>query len=261
MGKTVIEIQEVGFRYNSQSSEDNVVLEGVSFDLRESELLCIVGPSGCGKTTLLNLIAGLLEYDQGKIKFLINQSVERKPIGYIFQFDALLPWRDVKGNLLLGLELNGGGDSQETKNKIDDYLDTFNLDKSILLKYPSELSGGMRQRVAIIQSLMYDPQLMLLDEPFASLDFYTKLRLEGEFWNMVKKRKKAAILVTHDIDEAIAIGDRVLLMGGEPGGIVGEFQIDFDDEDRAPDKVRGMPRFAEYFDAIWSELSGMLDDA
>ncbi len=228
MGNMVVEINEVSFQYESQSEDNKTVLKNISFDLREGELLCIVGPSGCGKSTLLSLIAGLLKPGKGKIQFPTKQPLGKKPIGYIFQFDALLPWRKVKGNLLLGLELNGGSDSQETEKAINNYLATFNLDKSILEKYPSELSGGMRQRVAIIQSLMYDPQLMLLDEPFASLDFYTKLRLEGEFWSMVKMRKKAAILVTHDIDEAIAIGDRVLLMGGDPGGIVKEFPINFD---------------------------------
>jgi NitT/TauT family transport system ATP-binding protein len=260
MKEQVVMVRDVAFRYGNSRQDGEHVLQQVSFSLFTGEIICIVGPSGCGKTTLLHLIAGLLNPWQGNVLFPSARNSNDHKIGYIFQFDPLLPWRNVRGNLVLGLEVNGRHRAEVIDEEIADYLDTFNLDMSVLSKYPSELSGGMRQRVAIIQSLMYDPRLLLLDEPFASLDFYTKLRLEGEFWGMVKSRGKAAVLVTHDIDEAIALGDRVLVIGGNPARIVREFLIEFDQGVRSPDAVRGMSKFAEYFDAIWKELSSRLEN-
>ena len=253
MNETVLSVNNLTYRYGS---EGELVFTDLNFALKRGELLCIVGPSGCGKSTLLNLIAGFLNPTEGEIK-IEGRTIDKKKVGYIFQSDALLPWRKVLGNIVLGLEVNGNkylDSKDQLKHVIDEYLDVFNLKQSILDKYPSQLSGGMRQRVALIQSLMYDPDLLLLDEPFAALDFYTKLRLEEEFWNIVQKKKKSAILVTHDIDEAIAISHRILVMGESPDGIVREFKIDFETQDRSPFTLRGHPKFPEYFNSIWAEL-------
>lgn len=253
MKENVLAVKDLTYRYGS---EKEIVFKDLSLELKQGELLSIVGPSGCGKSTLLNLIAGFLRPTEGKIH-LEGRKSENRRVGYIFQSDALLPWRKVLGNILLGLEVNGNrycDNDNQLREVIHEYLDVFNLKPTVLEKYPDQLSGGMRQRIALIQSLMYDPDLLLLDEPFAALDFYTKLRLEEEFWNIVQKKKKSAILVTHDIDEAIAISNRILIMGDSPDGIVREFQIDFGTMDRSPYVLRGHPKFADYFNLIWGEL-------
>lgn len=261
MTDTVLTIRNLGFAYTSGPAAGDLIFKALSCELRWGEILCIVGPSGCGKTTLLNLIAGFVRPDHGEIRFSDGDIPNRKMrLGYIFQFDALLPWRTVHGNLLLGPEVTGCNGSH-VNEQITEFLQIFNLDPDILEKYPSQLSGGMRQRVAIIQSLLYDPYVLLLDEPFGSLDFYTKLRLEHEFVSMVRRKHVAAIVVTHDIDEAIAIGHRVIVMGAIPAGIVREFVIDFGPGDRSPQKVRGEPRFADYFASIWAELQEGMTNA
>jgi NitT/TauT family transport system ATP-binding protein len=137
------------------------------------------------------------------------------------------------------------------------YLDAFHLREEILGQFPSQLSGGMRQRVSIIQSLMLNPELILLDEPFAALDFYTKLRLESEFRQLIKTRNKSAVLVTHDIDEAIAIGDRILIMGRD-GTFTKEFEVDLGESVHSPEEARGSSRFAEYYQQIWSQLKAVI---
>jgi NitT/TauT family transport system ATP-binding protein len=253
---SVLSIQGLRYYYLRDGKPEDDVFRNLSLELREGELICIVGPSGCGKTTLLNLIAGFLRPVEGSIRFVHRQSSNLRRIGYIFQDDALLPWRKVLGNILLSLEINGKdrNETGNTKHLILDYLETFNLDTTVLEKYPDQLSAGMRQRVAIIQSLMYDPEILLLDEPFASLDFYTKLRLENEFWSMVHRKRKAAILVTHDIEEAVVMGHRVLVMGNSPAGLVSEFNINFQGAERLPEVLRGDPLFSTYFTQIWEQL-------
>jgi NitT/TauT family transport system ATP-binding protein len=236
---TVLNIAGLTFSYEGSASWG---LRNLSLIVARQEIAAILGASGCGKSTLLNLIAGLLKANSGTIDL-------PGRIGYIFQDDALFPWRTVQKNLMLAAEINNSDSSPE---RIAQYLRTFHLKEEILKQYPSELSGGMRQRVSIIQSLMFNPELLLLDEPFSALDFYTKLSLESEFYQLVKERGKAAILVTHDIEEAIAMSDRVLIMGKD-GTLTRQFKIDLGDE-RLPENARGSARFAELYNSIWSEL-------
>lgn len=250
--KAVLNILDLKFAY----FEPRWTINKLSLTVKSGEIVTILGASGCGKSTLLNLIAGLLFPQEGRIE-LAAQEAHRQQIGYIFQNDALFPWRTVSANLMLATVLNKGLSKEAAQERIKYYLNAFHLNEQVLKQYPSQLSGGMRQRVSIIQSLMFDPELLLLDEPFSALDFYTKLRLENEFYQLIKEKKKAALLVTHDIEEAIAMSDRVFIMDRN-GALVHEFIVNLTGKDRLPENARGTPRFAELYRSIWSELKTVI---
>jgi NitT/TauT family transport system ATP-binding protein len=254
--KTVLDIADISFSYNPAASPCTWTVSNLSLSVRQGEIVCILGASGCGKSTLLNLIAGLLSPQSGRLN-LSSSSAAGNHIGYIFQQDALLPWRTVSANLALVADLQGQQVRSKTKELLPRYMRIFNLNDEILGKFPSQLSGGMRQRVSIIQALLFDPLLLLLDEPFSALDFYTKLKLESEFCRLVSEQKKSAILVTHDIDEAIAMADRVFIMNSQ-GQLGHEFIIDLAQSERSPETARGTPKFAEYYGNIWSELKSVI---
>ena len=190
----VLIINDLSFSYSLDASLP--ILTNLSFNLKSSEIVAILGASGCGKSTFLNLIAGLLKPYTGKIEFTNEQSLSKsckQQIGYIFQDDALLPWRTIESNLMLVTEIVKGISKETIKQRIETYLKVFHLHSDVLQKYPAQLSGGMRQRVSIIQTLMFDPSILLLDEPFSALDFFTKLRLENEVYQLIKEQNKAAI--------------------------------------------------------------------
>lgn len=255
MDDVAISVTNLAYAYGNASGDPQSVFDNVSFQVGRGRIVCVVGPSGCGKSTLLHLIAGFLSPLRGNIHLAPCGHDVASPVGYIFQRDALLPWRTVQGNLVLADEIRKRKDCERRDFRIAEYLDIFNLDASVLSKYPDELSGGMRQRVSIVQALMAEPQILLLDEPFASLDFYTKLKLEAEFQAMVSERGKAALFVTHDIDEAIAMGNSILVMGPSPRGIIDQIDIEFIAGDRlSPEAIRGHARFGEYFTKVWNEL-------
>lgn len=230
------------------------IVDNFSLEVERAQIVSILGASGCGKTTLLSLISGLLEPDAGRIT--VDGGTNAARVGYIFQHDALLPWRTVKKNLALACEL--GRLSRDAFNRLlDDYLSSFHLDESVLGAYPAQLSGGMRQRVSVIQTLLFDPQIILLDEPFSALDFSTKLCLESEFVNFCQNQAKTAIVVTHDIEEAIAISDRVILLA--PGGkIEADIPISFGTNSREPETVRGLPEFGDYYRIVWGRLKTVI---
>ena len=230
-------------------SQTEQTIDSLMLNVGKGEIVCILGASGCGKTTVLNLIAGLLKPKSGSINLQCEYG-KKNSIGYIFQSDPLFPWRTVERNLLLAFDLNKNMDRSKSVETINQYLSMFHLSPQILKKYPAQLSGGMRQRVSIIQSLMFDPELLLLDEPFSALDYYTKLSLEEEFCQLVKEKNKSAILVTHDIEEAVSMGTRALIMSG--GKLVKEFQI------RANSNIRGSEEFAKTYREIWSELKTII---
>lgn len=250
--EAVLNIRELTFGYNHAGRN---VLSNVSLAISQGEIVAILGASGCGKSTLLNLIAGLLTPTAGEIQFTYRGNA-RRSIGYILQEDALLPWRTVRSNLALATELGGIAKSAFNES-LKDYLNTFHLSEKILAQYPSQLSGGMRQRVSIIQSLLFNAELLLLDEPFSALDFYTKLSLEHEFYSLVKTKSKAAILVTHDIDEAIAIADRIILMD-KNGVIASDLALEFESSEREPESIRGTTAFADYYRQIWGQLKAVI---
>ncbi len=254
--KPLLTIDGLCFDFSSQAQAidkpGNQILNQVSLTVRKGEIVCILGASGCGKTTLLNLIAGLLTPTKGVIE--LNSQKPKKRLGYIFQSDALFPWRTVKDNLLLAADIDSSLDKKALEQSMRQYLSMFHLSEQILTKYPIQLSGGMRQRVSIIQSLMFDPELLLLDEPFSALDYYTKLKLEDEFCQFVKERDTAAILVTHDIEEAVAIGNRALIISG------GKLQKEFLIRSESVLMERGTSYFAEKYSEIWSELKSVVSE-
>ncbi|CAN5692325.1 ABC transporter ATP-binding protein [soil metagenome] len=248
----LLSIDNLCFEFDGHTQN---IVDSLNLSVGAGEIVCILGASGCGKTTVLNLIAGLLRPKSGAIN-LQSDTQKRNSIGYIFQSDALFPWRTVEGNLMLAFELNKKLDRSNAKETMQQYLAMFHLNPQTLSKYPAQLSGGMRQRVSIIQSLMFDPELLLLDEPFSALDYYTKLKLEEEFRQLIKEKKKAAILVTHDIEEAVAIGNRAYIMSD--GKLSREFQIKQDTVDQG--NVRGTEEFAKHYREIWSELKSIIGD-
>jgi NitT/TauT family transport system ATP-binding protein len=242
--KTVVEIKNISMNYHSLTEETKAI-EDLSFSVEQGEFISIVGPSGCGKSTILSLISGLMTPSSGNIN--INGS-----IGYMLQKDHLFEWRNIQNNIYLGLEIQNKLNA-ETKAYADKLLDTYGL--SDFKKHtPSELSGGMRQRAALIRTLALKPDIMLLDEPFSALDYQTRLYLADEIGIILKKEKKTAILVTHDISEAVAMSDRVLVLTSRPATLKSVHTITLSIKDKTPMKSREAPEFRQYFNTIWKEL-------
>lgn len=230
-----------------------VVLDEVNFSLKEGELISFLGPSGCGKSTLLSIICGMLKPVYGRITF--NGSIVNQPdgqIGYMLQQDFLYPWLTVEENICLGLKIRKCL-TAENCTYVYELLDAVGL-KEAMKQMPSELSGGMRQRVALVRTMATKPKLLLLDEPFSALDYQTKIKLEKMVFSLLKKMRKSAILVTHDIEEAIATSDRILLFAKNPGQIVQEFVIPEEIRIADPLEARGLPSFHTHFHQIWKEM-------
>ena len=224
--------------------EETVVLNQISFDVKKGEIVAIVGPSGCGKSTLLNLISGLIQPDSGKIE--INGKV-----GYMFQKDHLFEWRTVYKNITLGPEI---AKIKIEPEKIDQILKKYGL-YDYKNHYPKELSGGMRQRVALLRTLALDADILLLDEPFSSLDYQTKITVQDDIYKIIKDAQKTTLLVTHDITEAIAMADRVIVLTKRPSTIKAIYDIELDlKEEKTPLLSRNSPKFKEYFNLIWEAL-------
>jgi NitT/TauT family transport system ATP-binding protein len=227
------------------------VLDGIDIDVAQGGFLSVIGPSGCGKTTVFNIIAGLLEPDAGTI-YVDGEAVDnlRGRVGYMMQKDLLFPWRTVLENVLLGLELKKVSPI-EARETAHEYLNTYGL-SGFENAYPRTLSGGMRQRVALIRTLISNPDILLLDEPFSALDYQTRLYLEGVLIEAVDTFKKTVILVTHDIDEAVALSRNVTVLSGRPTRVKANYTIDI--EERSPIGARSDPRFSGYFHALCAEL-------
>lgn len=200
-----------------------LALEEVSFQVREREFVCIVGPSGCGKTTLLKIIAGLLSPSSGQIEFTSEVCDERLVTAMVFQEQGLYPWLSILDNVAFGLEMHGVKRAERQKYALD-FLNRVGLG-GFARHYPHELSGGMRQRVAILRAFLSDPHILLMDEPFGSLDSQTRLVMQEELLHIWKEFRKTVVYVTHDIEEAILLGDRLLVMSGRPGRIQAEIAI------------------------------------
>lgn len=245
----LLNIQDLSYAYHTLQGETKV-LEHVNFSMEEGEFVAIVGPSGCGKSTLLSLICGLLTPDEGRIT-LCNS----KKVGYMLQKDHLLEWRTTQKNLILGPEITHQL-STDTYVQMDHMLKNYGLFRFIHAK-PSQLSGGMRQRAALIRTLLLEPDLLLLDEPFSALDYQTRLSVSDDIWQILKKEHKTALLITHDISEAISMADRILVLSSRPATISSEIPVQLTcPSGRTPFLSRSAPEFQDYFNQVWKELNG-----
>lgn len=251
--KPLLELEHVSYSYHSLDGETRA-LEDISLTVEPGEFISIVGPSGCGKSTLLSLISGLIMPETGSIR--INgteNNAGNTNIGYMLQKDHLFEWRTIYSNVTLGLEIQHQMTPERLKN-VDHMLETYGL-SNFTRQRPSELSGGMRQRAALIRTLALEPDLLLLDEPFSALDYQTRLEVCDDIGTIIKKEKKTAILVTHDLSEAISVGNRVVILSRRPGTIQKIVPISFSIPDCTPMQSRNAPEFQEYFNTIWKELN------
>jgi NitT/TauT family transport system ATP-binding protein len=233
------------------------VIGDLSLTLREGEIVSIVGPSGCGKTTLLNTLCGLLAPDSGHIRW-HGREVLGQPqnVGYMLQKDLLLPWRTALGNTMLGLQIRGvAPDEAEDKSRV--MLDQLGL-HDFADHYPSTLSGGMRQRVALARTLVNEPDVLLLDEPFAALDFQSKLLIENDTVGLVRRGKRSLMLITHDIEEAVSLADRVIVLSKRPTRVKAVYDIALGTERVDMMAVRESPDFSRYVRRIWADLDVVL---
>ena len=246
-----VEITNLKLIYQSIKHE-TLALDNINLEIQEHEFVSIVGPSGCGKTTILSLITGLIKPTQGEVKVFDKTPKPKDAIsGYMFQRDNLLPWRNIENNIYFGLELK----HQKTKEKKEyatNLAKKYGL-KDFLKKHPNELSGGMRQRVALIRTLALSPELLLLDEPFSALDYQTRLELCDEVFDIIKKEKKTAILVTHDLMEAITMSDRIIVLSARPGTIKSIHKTKFD-KNLTPFERRQTNECKTLFEKIWKEI-------
>lgn len=242
--KNVVEVKNISMNYHSLLEETKAV-ENLNFSVKQGEFISIVGPSGCGKSTLLSIISNLMTPSSGTVTI-------DGTIGYMLQKDHLFEWRNIQNNVYLGLEIQNKL-TEENKIYANHLLDIYGL-KEFKKHIPSQLSGGMRQRVALIRTLAVKPDIMLLDEPFSALDYQTRLSIADEIGIILKKEKKTAILVTHDISEAVAMSDRVIVLTSRPATIKAIHEIVLSIKDRTSMKSREAPEFREYFNMIWKEL-------
>lgn len=250
--ENILEVKNIGKKYQNKEGEI-LALKNVNFRVKKGEFVSIIGPSGCGKSTLLSIIAGLEEKTTGEI-YIEGEKVNgiSSKIGYMLQRDCLLEWRNILSNTMFGLEVKGKNDNVN-KEYVLELLKKYNL-YEFKDKYPSELSGGMRQRVALIRTLAVKPKILLLDEAFSALDYQTRIMVTNDIYSILRKEKITAIIVTHDISEAISMSDRVLVLSKRPGTIKDIHKINFGIEDRTPINCRESPKFSQYFNTLWKEL-------
>ncbi len=253
MNQPLLKVQDVSYTYHTKAGE-TPALSHISFSVFPGEFVAIVGPSGCGKSTFLDMLCGLLKPASGEL--LLNgipleQSATN--IGYMLQKDHLFEWRTIYSNMLLGLEIQKRI-TPKSKERVENLLENYGLDK-FKNSRPSQLSGGMRQRAALIRTLALEPDLLLLDEPFSALDYQTRLSVSDDIGNIIRQEGKTAILVTHDISEAVSMADRILVFSKRPANVQKIIPINFQMENRTPMACRNAPEFKTYFNEIWKELN------
>ncbi|MCF0126586.1 MAG: ABC transporter ATP-binding protein [Clostridia bacterium] len=248
----MLEVKNISKKYQNKEGEV-VAIDGINFSVKKGEFLSIIGPSGCGKSTLLSIIAGLEDKTTGEI-YIEQEKVEgvSQKVGYMLQRDCLLEWRNILNNTMFGLEVKGIKD-KINKEYVETLLKKYNL-YEFKDKYPSELSGGMRQRVALIRTLAVKPKILLLDEAFSALDYQTRIMVTEDIYSILREEGITAIIVTHDISEAISMSDRVLVLSKRPGKVKNIYKIDFETENRTPLSTRENPKFSKYFNTLWKEL-------
>lgn len=244
----LLRIEGVSLRYHTPQGE-TLAIEDLNLTVNEGEFVVLAGPSGCGKSTILSMVAGLLRPSAGKI-FLRGVEVDRpmKGIGYMLQRDYLFEWRTIWQNVALGLDVRGQKDGRA---RAEELLKRYGL-YEFRSSRPSELSGGMRQRAALLRTLAIDPQILLLDEPFSALDYQTRLTLSDEIARIIRSEGRTALFVTHDISEAVSIADRVVVFSARPARVKLDLPIEMNAQ--TPLARRSDPEFRDYFDRIWKEL-------
>ncbi|MDD7187242.1 MAG: ABC transporter ATP-binding protein [Clostridia bacterium] len=248
----ILTLDKISLSYQTEKDEIRA-LESISFSVDEGEFVAIIGPSGCGKTSILSIIAGLLKPSGGEI------TIKGKPlekgktsIGYMLQKDELFPWRTIMENAYLPLEVKRDK-SEKSKEKVNELLKKYGL-WEFRKKYPRQLSGGMRQRAALIRTMASSPDLLLLDEPFSALDYQTRLAVCDDLYEIIRRENKTTVLVTHDISEALSTADRIIVLSKRPSKILNIHLIDLNKE-VSPLKRREDPRFSKWFERLWRELN------
>lgn len=252
MNRPYLDVRNLSYTYPSLEGEVEAIKD-LSFKVYNGEFLAIVGPSGCGKSTLLSIIARLLFPSTGTISFQNpDGSLHYPRIGYMLQHDYLLEWRSIYRNIALGPEIKNNL-TPETHDYINKLLKDYGL-YDFKDKKPSELSGGMRQRAALIRTLAINPELLLLDEPFSALDYQTRLSVSDDIYKIIRSTGKTAILITHDLSEAISMADRILVLSKRPSHVEADIPISLTLQKRSALEARKAPEFANYFNQIWEEL-------
>lgn len=253
MSQSALEFTDVTCSFVSMDGQHYVAVRDVNLTIGDGEFVSVVGPTGCGKSTILNMAAGLLTPSKGTVKVFGEElSGLNSRAGYMFQAEALMPWRTAIDNVAAGLQFKGVGE-KERNELAAHWLSRVGL-SGFEHRFPHQLSGGMRKRVALAQTLIMDPDIILMDEPFSALDIQTRQLMENEVLDLWAQKKKAVLFITHDLDEAISISDRVVVFSAGPGSHpIGEFYIDIA-RPRDVAEVRVTPRFIELHNAIWDDL-------
>ena len=245
MEKEILRFTDVKLIYHTKRGETTAA-ENLNFSVNEGEFVAIIGPSGCGKTTLLSLAAGLLKPSSGTIE-------SHGSFGYMLQKDQLFQWRTIEKNIFLPLEIKRIN-TPEHRDRARKLAEKYGL-KDFLQSYPQQLSGGMRQRAALIRTLATNPDILLLDEPFSALDYQTRLNVCEDVSSIIRSEGKTALLITHDISEAISLADSILVLSQRPAHVSHSHEMDFG-EVKNPLKRRELPQFSEWFEILWRELNG-----
>lgn len=242
----ILTIKKLSKIYHTNKSEIPAIKD-LNLNIKEGEFVAIVGPSGCGKTTLLSILCSLEEKSQGEIIY----TQGKQKMGYMLQNDTLFPWLNILDNTLLGLKIEKNI-TKENIQKVTKLLETYGL-KDFIKKYPNNLSGGMRQRVALIRTLATNPDILLLDEPFSALDYQTRLAVSDDVWRIIKKEKKTTIMITHDIAEAISMADRIIVLTNRPSKVKSIYTIEMKNKQN-PINNRKQKEFQYYYDKIWKDI-------
>lgn len=248
----MIDVRELSHHYLAADDSPRAAIDNVSFTAEDGEFIAVVGPSGCGKTTLLNLLAGIEPLQDGRITVGPGApSAGRHDVGYMLARDCLLPWSRAIDNAALGLEMQGVGRS-ERRRRAQEMLAQVGL-TGFENSYPAQLSQGMRQRVALARLFAAEPRFVLLDEPFSALDAQSRVLVQDAFLQIWERRRSTVVLITHDLSEAVTLGDRVIVMSARPGSIKAIHTIDLP-RPRSAAELRGDPRFHALYERIWSDL-------
>ncbi|MBQ4062048.1 MAG: ABC transporter ATP-binding protein [Christensenellaceae bacterium] len=249
--KKAVVLNDVSMKYQSVSGETEAI-KSISFDVKEGEFLSIVGPSGCGKSTLLSIIAGLVKPTSGEALVMGEPAGSANKTGYMLQNDHLFEWRTIMNNVILGQQIKHCA-TYENRMYAEELLKTYGL-YEFKDRYPRELSGGMRQRAALIRTLAVRPDILLLDEAFSGLDYQTRLAVSDDIYAIIRREKKTVVMVTHDISESVSMSDRVVILSKRPAEVKRIVDIDFSGKEALPLERRESAEFKSYFNVIWKEL-------